>query len=139
MPCRFENGSFVDCDLLDTSSDSSSISDETKEKTGLFGKLFGKKEGGSALGNTIRDKEKRENTLKDILDLGALFGLTKSASGQSKEDFERQRQLELQYQREMEARNKKAKIFGMPVWAFVLLLGFIVLLTLVLVSKLKRN
>lgn len=152
MSCRFENGSFVDCGLHDNSPDKGLLSQsiDTKSQTtkeadppekasGLFGKLFGKKDGGSALGNTFRDKEKRENTVRDILDLGSLFGLTKSSTGQSREDFERQRQLELQQMRAMEARNRQARILGMPVWAFVLLLGFIILLTIVFVSKLKRN
>lgn len=152
MSCRFENGSFVDCGLYDNSPDKGLLlqSMDTKSQTtkeaeppektpGLFGKLFGKKDGGSTLGNTFRDKEKRENTVRDILDLGSLFGLTKSSTGQSREDFERQRQLDLQQMRAMEARNRQARILGMPVWAFVLLLGFIILLTIVLVSKLKRN
>ena len=141
MSCRFEHGQLVDCTLLDSpsASHSDAAASETEEKQGLFGKLFGKKEGGSSLGNAIRDKEKRENTVKDLLDLGALFGLTKSSSGQSKQDFELQRQLELQRIRDMEARSKQAKILGMPIWAFVLLLGFIILLSIVLIAKLKPS
>ena len=113
---------------------------KVKKKTpGLFGKLFSKKEGGSTLGNTIRNKDARESTIKDFLDLGALFGLTNSSSGQSSQDFERQRQLEFQQMQEMQKRNQQTKILGMPVWAFVLIIAVLFLLGIVIFSKLKSS
>ena len=138
----------VGCDLLDsdTNAEPSLLlqktegSDQGKEKApGLFGKLFGKKEGGSTLGNTIRDKDARESTIKDFLDLGALFGLTNSSSGQSSQDFERQRQREFQQMQEMQKRNQQAKVFGMPIWAFVLIIAVLFLLGIVIFSKLKSS
>ena len=143
MSCRYENGEFVDCDLSSSLSVDEMIADDADKTTkkGLFGNLFGKKQGGSAVGNTIRDKDKRENTVRDILDLGALFGLTKSSTGQTGAELEQQRQLERQWMMEMQQRNRqqKASILGMPIWAFVLTLGIITLLVILLIAKLKRH
>lgn len=138
----------VGCGVLDSNTNAenslllqkSEASEESTEKTpGLFAKLFGKKEEGSAVGNTLRDKTKRENTIRDFMDLGALFGLTNASSGQSAQDFERQRQLEFQRMQEMERRNQQANILGIPVWAFVLIVAVVLLLSIVIFSKLKSS
>jgi len=149
MPCRIENGVFVDCTSLDTSfklldadldkEESQEKAQEKQKEKGFFGKLFGKKEGGSTLGNTIQDKEKRENTVRDLLDLGALFGLTNSSTGQNPQAFEQQRMLELQRMQAMQQRTSQTTLLGMPIWAFALIIGILLLLLIVFFSKLNRN